>query len=110
MFAGTAEVPHIPADTYMCLVSGTQQACKGRDAGVDRSNTVQLLLCIIRLPQHGSDLLITVNAPSYISPSSSAAQHADAQGQQAGAEGQAAAVMQGVLRSLRVQDWGLFGG
>ncbi|KAF6263329.1 hypothetical protein COO60DRAFT_455417 [Scenedesmus sp. NREL 46B-D3] len=106
---GTAEVPHIQQGTYICFVSGTQQACKGRDAGLDRANTVQLLLCIIRLPQHSSDLLVTVNAPSYISPSSSAAQHADAQGQQAAAAGQAAAVMQGVLRSLKVQDWGLFG-
>ncbi|WIA22949.1 hypothetical protein OEZ86_009880 [Tetradesmus obliquus] len=107
---GAADAPHIPPETYMCLVSGSQQACKGRDAGEERSNTVQLLLCIIRLPQHGSDLLVTVNAPSYISPSSSAVQHADAQGQQPEAGRQAAAVMEGVLRSLKVQDWGLFGG
>lgn len=107
---GAADVPHIPPGTFMCLVTGTQQACKGRDVAVHRSNTVLVLLGIIRLPQHGSDLLVSVNAPTYISPGSSAAQQADAAGQQPAAQVQAADVMQGVLHSLVVNDWGLFGG
>lgn len=106
--ADGAEVPHIPAGTYACLVTGTQEASKGRD-GPECSNQLHVLLCVIRLPQHGSDLLVTVNAPTYISPSSRAAPHADIEGSQPAAQVQAAAVMQGVLESLVIRDEGLFG-
>jgi hypothetical protein len=92
----------------MCLVHGQQQAAKGRD-GPDASNVVVVVLCIIRLPQHGSDLLLTVNAPTYIHPESSAAQQATTLGKQPAATAQAAAVMQGLLRSLQIQDYSLFG-
>lgn len=34
------------------------------------------MLCVIRLPQHGSDVLITLNSPIYISEHSAAAEHA----------------------------------
>lgn len=36
----------------------------------------QVLLCCIRLPRHGSDVLITLNSPIYISDKSAAAEHA----------------------------------
>eukprot|EP00878_Enallax_costatus_P040162 GHUV01046167.1.p1 GENE.GHUV01046167.1~~GHUV01046167.1.p1 ORF type:complete len:155 (-),score=36.87 GHUV01046167.1:232-696(-) len=105
--AGSADIPHFAAGTYACLVSGIQEASKGRD-GPERSNKVYMLLCVVRLPQHGSDLLVTVNAPAYISPSSSAAQYTEQQGIQPQAEAQAAAVIRGVLSSLQVVDVGLF--
>eukprot|EP00878_Enallax_costatus_P012874 GHUV01013442.1.p1 GENE.GHUV01013442.1~~GHUV01013442.1.p1 ORF type:complete len:198 (+),score=55.92 GHUV01013442.1:334-927(+) len=104
---GSADIPHFAAGTYACLVSGIQEASKGRD-GPERSNKVYMLLCVVRLPQHGSDLLVTVNAPAYISPSSSAAQYTEQQGIQPQAEAQAAAVIRGVLSSLQVVDVGLF--
>jgi hypothetical protein len=39
---------------------------------------VQVLLAVVRLPQHGSDLLITLNTPIFISGISAAAEHAGA--------------------------------
>lgn len=40
----------------------------------------QVLLCVLRLPQHGSDVLITLNSPIFISEHSAAAEHAGACG------------------------------
>jgi hypothetical protein len=88
------------------LVSGTLKASKGRDAA-EHANNVLLLLAVLRFPQHGTDLLVSVNAPLFVSAGSSADVEA---GWQPAAQEKAAAVMQGVLASLCVQDWGLFGG
>lgn len=84
-----------------------QEASKSRD-GPEQSNQVHMLLCVIRLPQHGSDLFVTVNAPTFIDPTSSSAQHAEHPGIQPQAEEQAAAIMRGALSSLQVLNQGLF--
>ena len=34
------------------------------------------MLCVVRLPQHGSDVLLTFNSPIFISERSAAAEHA----------------------------------
>lgn len=109
--AGADELPGLPpgACSYACLVSGSQRAARGRDAP-ELANSLLLLVAVIRLPRVVSDLLVSVNAPSFIHPSSSAAQQADAAGQQPGAAAGAAALLAGVTRSLVVRDWGLFGG
>ena len=36
----------------------------------------QVLMAVVRLPQHDSDLLITLNTPTFISGISAAAEHA----------------------------------
>lgn len=104
--AGAADIPHIPADTYAVLVSGTFKASKGRDAA-EHANNVLLLLAVLRFPQHAADLLVSVNAPVFVSGGSSAGIQG---GEQPAAQGQAVGVMEGVLRGLTVEDWGLFGG
>jgi hypothetical protein len=89
------------------LVTGSIQASKGRDRA-ELANSVLLLLAVLRLPQHGADLLVTVNAPLFVAPGSSAG--VDAAGSQPAAQATAAAVMAQLLRSLQIVDWGLFGG
>ena len=96
----------MPPGTYAALVTGTFKGPKGRDAA-EHANNVLLLLAVLRFPQHATDLLVSVNAPVFVSAGSSAGLEA---GVQPGAQGQAAAVMQRVLSSLCVKDWGLFGG
>lgn len=104
--ADTSSIPHMPAGTHAVLVTGMFKASKGRDAQ-ELANNILLLLAVIRLPQHGTDLLVSVNAPVCVSAGSSAGVQP---GVQPAAQGQAGGVMQGVLSSLCVQDWGLFGG
>lgn len=105
-FAGAADIPHIPQGTYAVLVSGTFKASKGRDAA-EHANNVLLLLAVLRFPQHATDLLVSVNAPVFVIASSSAGLEG---GEQPAAQAQAVGVMEGVLRSLKVEDWGLFVG
>jgi hypothetical protein len=81
-------------------------AAKGRQ-GEEASNAVQVLIAIIRLPSVSSDLLVTLNTPVYISSASAAAAQAGSGEKQQHLE--APQLMQQVLRSLRILDWGLFG-
>lgn len=86
------------------LVSGTMKASKGRDA---QEQGILVLLAVLRFPQYATDLLVSVNAPLFVAEGSSAGVEA---GVQPAAQQEAVEVMQGVLRSLAVRDWGLFGG
>ncbi len=62
----------------------------------------------MRLPQHGTDLVLSLNTPLYISERSAAAEHAGA-GRKQGAEA-ALPLFRRVLASLRIVDFGLFVG
>lgn len=61
----------------------------------------------VRLPQHGSDLLITLNSAAEISSSSAAAEHAGAGRQEAA--GEAGVLFAAMLRTLVIRDYSLFG-
>lgn len=67
-----------------------------------------MLLGVIRLPQHGSDLVISLNTPGFISAASAAAEHAGA-GAKSGPS-QALPLFRRVLASIRIVDYSLFGG
>lgn len=101
-----SSIPHIPDGTYAVLVTGSLKASKGRD-GAEQANNVLLLLAVLRFPQHATDLLVSVNAPVFVAAGSSAGIEA---GVQTGVQEAATGVMSGVLRTLCVRDWGLFGG
>lgn len=105
--ADASSIPHIPAGTPAVLVTGTLKASKGRDDPQVLANNVLLLLAVLRFPAHATDVLVSVNAPLFVSGGSSAGVEA---GVQPAAQQQAVAVMQGVLRSLTVKDFSLFGG
>lgn len=71
----SADVPLLPPSTFCCLAVGDQAVSKGQQ-GVQAVNKVQILLCIVRLPAQGSDVLLTLNTPIFISEHSAAAQNA----------------------------------
>lgn len=81
-------------------------------------NRVLVLLAVVRLPFVGTDVLITHNVPLFIAPTSSAGASAapGVAGRSLGAEVEAAAVAAAAaafgaaVASLRVLQWGLFGG
>lgn len=97
----------MPADTSIVLVSGQQQVSKGRQ-GPDASNAVHVLLCIVRLPAHATELVLSLNTPMHISPNSAAAEHAGAGTK--GAHITAPDLFRRILTTLHVKDYGLFGG
>lgn len=68
-------MPGLPPECHKSLAVGQQAVSKGRQ-GSSALNKVQVMLCCIRLPQHGSDLLVTLNSPVFISDKSAAAEHA----------------------------------
>jgi hypothetical protein len=69
-------------------------------------NLRHYIVANIRLPLVGTDLLVTLNKPRVIAAGSSAAAQTGV-GEMGGGEGWA--VLRGVLTTLSVHDWGLFG-
>ena len=86
---------------------GTQAVGKSRE-GADALNKIHVQLLVVRLPQHGTDMLITLNTPIYISEQSAAAKEAGAGYKEHHLD--AAALFQNIIFSLKIIDWSLFGG
>ncbi|KAG2445043.1 hypothetical protein HYH02_008911 [Chlamydomonas schloesseri] len=100
---GAQEVPGVPEASYRCLVRGRQTVRRGQQAA-----DTCVLLAVLRLPHVGSDLLITLSTPS--APPPAAAGEAAAAAAAAGlGEAEQQELMVGMLRSLRVHSWELFG-
>jgi hypothetical protein len=76
--------------------------------GPAAANRVRVLLAALRLPARGADLLVVLNSGADIAAASSAAGPAGAGAQPSAAA--AAPLLAAMLRSLRVRDYGLFGG
>ncbi|PSC69030.1 putative ran guanine nucleotide release factor [Micractinium conductrix] len=104
---GPADMPGLPAECYRGLVVGQQLVAKGRQ-GTSALNKVQVLLCCVRLPHVGSDVLITLNSPIFISERSAAAEHAGAGYK--GVHLTAPALFRQILATFSIADWGLFDG
>ena len=67
------ELPRLPAPAAAAyLLTGQQAVAKGRQ-GAEALNKVHVTLCALRLPEHSSDLLLTLNTPIFISEHSAAA-------------------------------------
>lgn len=79
------------------------QAAKGASQAGAQANQVHVLLAAVRLPAYGAELLLVLNTPA-----SAGAASAGAVGDQV-AQPEAAALLAGVLRSLVIADYGLFG-
>jgi hypothetical protein len=94
------------ANCFKCLVTGQQAVAKGRQQQ-EAANDVVVLVAVIRIPHVQSDVLISFNAPRYISQHSLSAQQTGS-GWQAGAS-QARALFLDILKTFQVLDWGLFG-
>lgn len=56
----------------VALLTGQQAVAKGRQ-GAEALNKIHVLLAVVRLPGQGSDLVLTLNTPIYISENSASA-------------------------------------
>lgn len=88
------------------VVRGRQRATKGRQLGEDKTNEVAIALAVLRLPSVATDVLVSVNAPVVIAAGSASAAHAGS-GDKPTGDACAAEVIQRVLGSFRILDWGL---
>lgn len=100
-------VPNVPNGTHCCLVEGEQVVGKGRQGG-EALNKIHVELLVIRLPAHGTDVLVTLNTPIYISEHSAAANHAGAGYKETHLS--APQLFRRIIATLSIRDWGLFGG
>jgi hypothetical protein len=95
----------------LLTATGAQAAAKGRQAGPDAINAVEIALAVLRLPAVGSDVLVCVNTATSVGAASAAAGvgAVGRAGPTGAAFGDSAALLGRVLASLEVRDWGLFG-
>ncbi len=93
-----ADIPGLPAASAASLAHGTQAVAARPAAGAAPPPAAHVCLANVRLPGVATDLLVTLNVPV-------------AAGGGAPGSGSAAleSGMRDVLRSLRVNDWALFG-
>lgn len=80
---------------------------KGRSAAV---NDVCVHLAVLRLPSVGSDLLVSVTAATRVAAGSAAAERAGAGDRGGTVVAESRQLLVDVLASLKIRDWGLFGG
>lgn len=96
------------------LCVGRQRVTKSRDRD-DARNLVEVSVANVRLPQVGTDLLVTLNRPLVMAEGSSAALQTGVGSMpmppngEGDGEGHGWGVLRRVLSSLAVNDWGLFG-
>mmetsp|Transcript_1532 Transcript_1532/g.3100 ORF Transcript_1532/g.3100 Transcript_1532/m.3100 type:complete len:202 (+) Transcript_1532:172-777(+) len=106
---GVNDLPHFDAAIPKFLCVGTQSIVKSNDAQ-DAANVIQVLLACIRLPQVGTDILVTMNTPLTIHPNSrAAADGISAPPSSSSTSHDALQLFMLTLRTLHIHDWGLFG-
>lgn len=97
-------LPGLKGASYCCIVVGEQAASKGRESAL---NKVHVQILVARLPSHGTDMLVTLNTPIFISQGSTAAEQAGSGYKEAHLS--APQLFQQVVSTLRILDWSLFG-
>ncbi|KAL6783793.1 putative ran guanine nucleotide release factor [Auxenochlorella protothecoides] len=95
---GSRDVPHLPPSLYVSLAAGQHTVAKSGAAS--EALAIQVLLADIRIPAHGSDLLISLHTRS----SSLGAQESETEAPLQGPE-----LFKSILKGLKILDWGLFG-
>lgn len=88
------------------IVTGCQSIAKGRQLQ-DTANTVQVQLAIFRYSEHDTDILVSMNTPTFINAESAAAEH-DASGQK-NDHLKAPELFMRMLKTFQVSDYSLFG-
>jgi hypothetical protein len=102
-------VPHLADPIPKSLLVGYQQVAKFKDEekhGDAAKNRLRVILIVIRLENVTTDLTISINTPVEIAELSSSNEFeclADASGE-AGQE-----ISLRILKTLKINDWGLFG-
>ena len=91
------------AGIYKSFTVSSQRISKFKESA-DAANTVQIYLAVVRLRSVQTDLLISFNVPLAFGHGSSS------EGRQIMGSAENLAVIEGVLATLKVREWGLFGG
>jgi len=102
----SSHVPNIPSGCVCTSASGYQTISKGNQSK-DSSNTVQIILAVIRLPEVKCDIVVSLNTPVFINENSASAEHAGA-GLKIAFK-RAPELFRRMLKSLKIRDMGLFG-
>ena len=64
-------------------------------------------MAMLRVPQKQADIVLSLNTPTMINAASSSSEHTGAG--PVSSAGEASEIFSGVLQSLHIADWGLFG-
>lgn len=97
------EVPHF-SEFPVNMVHGEQMIGKYKEADA-KSNTVGMRVVVIRLRHAETDIVVTLNTPVKFAEGGAS----DNSNAQALPEEENEAVFQSVLKSFKLNDWGLFG-
>jgi len=97
------DLPNFGQDVIKYVLFGTQQVSKFREQA---SNTVNIYLCVIRIPQVQTDVLITLNDGVIVNPTSSSLKFIVPEAKPNA--GQTMELFMEILKSFRIVDYGLF--
>ncbi|CAG8467273.1 7722_t:CDS:2 [Acaulospora colombiana] len=98
-----AAIPRLPPDVPKYLLLGQQLVSKFRETDPNSRNLLNILMALIRLPNHNTDIVITYNIPILIGATSSSRQTAREGNLFEGME-----VFNRVLTEFEVLSWDLF--
>jgi len=98
-----SSLPNFGQDIMKYALYGTQQVSKYKEQAL---NTVNVYMCVIRIPHVTTDILITLNDAVVVNPDSSSLQFIVPQSKP-NAE-QTMALFKAILRSFKILDFGLF--
>jgi len=97
-----AAMPGFDAGVHKSFMVSTQLISKFKESS-DKANTIQIYLAVLRLRRVETDLLVSFNVPVAFGAGSSSA------GRSILASEENRAVVEGLLKSIQIKDWGLFG-
>ncbi|ORZ03191.1 hypothetical protein BCR43DRAFT_482893 [Syncephalastrum racemosum] len=97
--------PMLPPNTIVYVLQGKQQIAKFNESKVQASNTVEMVLAVVRLTQVQTDLVISINAPVAVASQSSEAIDVSPPVTLTDVHNE----MDALLRELQIKDWQLFG-
>ncbi|KAL6076388.1 RAN guanine nucleotide release factor [Balamuthia mandrillaris] len=102
------DMPNFP-DVPKSVLLGVQRIAKFNESNRAK-NVVQVYLANVRLPRHTTDLLITLNEPVQVAQESSSKVNVDTLDAATRERMDSTLlIFKAVLKSLRVNDWTLFG-
>ncbi|SAM03386.1 hypothetical protein [Absidia glauca] len=97
--------PKLPLDTTIYFVRGIQNVAKFNEEAV---NHVELVMAVVRLEKVETDLIISLNAPIQVAPTSSEMKDVNLV-EPAAPIARIVDEIKLVVQGLEIHDWGLFG-
>jgi len=97
-------VPRLDRDAMVCCSVGVQRVALGRDVEGQELRWVRTELCILRLEGVGTDLLVVLTAPVVGAGAGAPTAIGDVE-----VVDEPSALLRGIVGSLEIQDWTLFG-